>query len=108
MTTKLPVGIVGLGRMGQLYAAHLVAMPEVDLVAVSDVVADHAEAFAAEIGAKSWSPDYRDILQNKEVEAVFIISPTGTHAEIIIAGVDYEIEESDEEESDEEADSVCS
>jgi inositol 2-dehydrogenase len=61
-------------------------MPEVDLVAVSDVVADHAEAFAAEIGAKSWSPDYRDILQNQEVEAVFIISPTGTHAEIIIAG----------------------
>ncbi len=86
MTTKLPVGIIGLGRMGQVYAQHLAAMPEVEIVAVSDVLAAHAEAFAAKIGARSWSADYHDLLHNKEIEAVFIISPTGTHAEIIMAG----------------------
>jgi scyllo-inositol 2-dehydrogenase (NAD+) len=86
MTAKLPVGIIGLGRMGQVYAGHLATMPEVDIVAVSDVLADHTEAFAAKIGARTWSADYHDILQNKEIEAVFIISPTGTHAEIIMAG----------------------
>lgn len=85
MPAKVPVGIIGLGRMGRVYARHLTAMPEVELVAVSDVMADHARAFAAEMGAKTWSPDYHDVLQNKEVAAVFIISPTGTHAEIIIA-----------------------
>ncbi len=88
MSTKLPVGIIGLGRMGQVYTQHLIAMPEVEIVAVSDVVADHAESFAAEIGAKSWSTDYHDLLENKGVEAVFIISPTGTHAEIITAAAD--------------------
>ncbi len=86
MTTKLPVGIIGLGRMGQVYAQHLATMREVDIVAVSDVIADHADTFSAKIGAKTWSADYHDILQDKEIEAVFIISPTGTHAEIIIAG----------------------
>ena len=85
MPTKLPVGIIGLGRMGRVYAGHLAAMPEVEIVAVSDVIADHAAAFATEFGAKSWSPDYHDLLQNKAVEAVFIISPTGTHAEILMA-----------------------
>ena len=85
MTGKLPVGIIGLGRMGQVYAQHLIAMPEAEIVAVSDGIADHAESFAAKIGAKTWSVDYHDVLQNKEVEAVFIISPTGTHAEIITA-----------------------
>lgn len=85
MTKKLPVGIIGLGRMGRVYAGHLAAMPEVEIVAVSDVIADHAAAFAAEFGAKSWSADYHDLLHNQEVEAVFIISPTGTHAEIIMA-----------------------
>jgi len=88
MIAKLPVGIIGLGRMGQVYASHLASMPEVDIVAVSDVLADHAESFAAEIGAKSWSTDYQDILNDKEVEAVFIISPTGTHAEIIVAAAE--------------------
>ena len=85
MGARLPVGIIGLGRMGRVYAGYLAAMPEADIVAVSDVMADHARTFAAEIGAKSWSPNYHDVLQNKEVEAVFIISPTGTHAEIIVA-----------------------
>ncbi len=85
MIAKLPVGIIGLGRMGQVYAKHLAAMPEAEIVAVSDVIAEHAEKFAAEIGAKTWSAEYQAVLDNKEVEAVFIISPTSTHAEIIIA-----------------------
>ncbi|MEW5958507.1 MAG: Gfo/Idh/MocA family oxidoreductase, partial [Chloroflexota bacterium] len=88
MSARLPVGIIGLGRMGRVYARHLAAMPEVEIVAVSDVLAGQAEAFAGEFGAKTWSPDYHDILQNKEVEAVFIVSPTGTHAQIIIAAAD--------------------
>lgn len=88
MSAKVPVGIIGLGRMGQVYSRHLAAMPEVQIEMVSDVVASHAEAFAAEIGAKSWSPNYHDVLQNKGIEAVFIISPTGTHAEIILAAAD--------------------
>ena len=85
MPAKLPVGIIGLGRMGQVYARHLAAMPDAEIVAVSDVRADHARTFAAEMGVKTWSPDYHDVLQNKEVQAIFIISPTGTHAEIIMA-----------------------
>lgn len=88
MTAKVPVGIIGLGRMGQVYSRHLAAMPEVEIVMVSDVVADHAQTFAGEIGAKSWSPNYHDVLQHQGIEAVFIISPTGTHAEIILAAAD--------------------
>jgi len=85
MTGRLPVGIIGLGRMGQLYAKHLAAMPEVDIIMVSDVVADHAKAFAAEIGAKRWSPDYHDLLDDPDIAATFVISPTNTHAEILVA-----------------------
>jgi inositol 2-dehydrogenase len=88
MTAKLPVGIIGLGRMGQVYAKYLSAMLRTEIVAVSDVIADHAEKFAGEIGAKRWSADYRDVLADKEVEAIFIVSPTSTHAEIIIAAAE--------------------
>ncbi len=85
MSAKLPVGIIGLGRMGQVYARHLAAMSEVEIVAASDVIADHAELFSAQIGAKSWTTNYQDVLDNPDIKAIFIISPTSTHAEIISA-----------------------
>jgi myo-inositol 2-dehydrogenase/D-chiro-inositol 1-dehydrogenase len=67
MTGRLPVGIIGLGRMGQVYAKHLAAVPEVDIIMVSDVMADHAKTFAAEIGAKGWSPIYHDVLDDSDI-----------------------------------------
>jgi len=72
--------------MGQVYARQLAAMPEVDIAIVSDVLADHAQTFAAEIEAKSWSTDYHDVLDHPDVRAVFIISPTNTHAQILVDG----------------------
>jgi len=85
MNAKLPIGIIGLGRMGQVYARHLAAMPEAEIVAVSDIAADHLEKFAAEIGAKRWSTDYHSVIEDREVKAVFVVSPTSTHAEIVTA-----------------------
>jgi len=85
MPAKLPVGIIGLGRMGQVYARHLAAMSNVEIAAASDVIADHAESFSAEIGAKHWTVNYQDVLDNPEIKAIFILSPTSTHAEIISA-----------------------
>jgi len=55
---KLPVGIIGLGRMGQLYAKHFAATPETDIVFVSDIVEDHTKEFATQNGAKKWSANY--------------------------------------------------
>jgi inositol 2-dehydrogenase len=82
------VGIIGLGRMGQVYAKHLAAMSEAQIIAVSDVIEAQAQSFAGELGAKSWSTDYQAILDNKAVKAVFVVSPTSTHAEIIIAAAE--------------------
>ncbi len=85
MAAKLPVGVIGLGRMGQLYTTHLAAMPEAEIIAVSDIVEEQAKTTAQKFGLKTWTTHYQELLDNQEIEAVFIISPTSTHADIIEA-----------------------
>jgi inositol 2-dehydrogenase len=85
MNARLPVGIIGLGRMGQIYARHLAQDPRSHIVRVSDVVADRARDLAAELGVEAWTTDYRELLADNSVEAVFVTSPTSTHREVVIA-----------------------
>jgi inositol 2-dehydrogenase len=89
MKSRLPVGVIGLGRMGQIYARHLArTIPQAQLVHVSDVIADRAQSLAAELGVEAWSTDYRELLADPRVKAVFVTSSTSTHREVVIAAAE--------------------
>jgi inositol 2-dehydrogenase len=89
MKAKLPVGVIGLGRMGQVYARHLAGrIPQAKIVAIADALEERGRAFADELGVEAWSTDYRDVLANPEIKAVFVISPTSTHREVVIAAAE--------------------
>ena len=88
MNTKLPVGVIGLGRMGQIYARHLAQYSQSHIVCVSDVIEERAQTLAAELGAESWSTDYADVLEDKAIKAVFVVSSTSTHREIVMAAAE--------------------
>lgn len=88
MNAKLPVGIIGLGRMGQIYARTLAQCGKVRVVSVSDVVAERAQSLAAELGARTWTADYRELLADGEIRAVFVISSTSTHREVVVAAAE--------------------
>jgi predicted dehydrogenase len=77
--TKLKVGVVGVGHLGQHHARILAAMPGVDLVAVVDSRRDQAQAVAARCGTVALF-DYRPLLEL--VDAVTIAVPTALHAEV--------------------------
>jgi len=82
---RLRVGVIGLGRLGRIYARDLAArIPESRLVAVADVV----EKAVAEIGDEFDVPgryaDPRDLIDDKSVDAVVIVSPTSTHKDLSI------------------------
>lgn len=82
----IKMGLIGAGRMGRVYASTLAfSVAEIDLVAVADPDAAALEEVAARFHIPSTYKDYRDLLDSKEVEAVVVASPTGTHAEVIIA-----------------------
>ncbi len=81
---RVNTGIIGTGRIGRLHAEHLVnRIPQARVLAVSDVLVHAAEQCAAELGVPKAYKDYRDILSNSNIQAVFICSSTDTHAKII-------------------------
>ncbi len=82
--SKLRLGLIGAGRIGQVHAAALATqVPDAALAAVADVRPEAATAVAERYGATAVT-DYHDILQDTAVDAVLICSSTDTHAQIIV------------------------
>jgi scyllo-inositol 2-dehydrogenase (NAD+) len=85
MSNKLSVGLIGLGRLGDLYARYFLGrILRANLLAVAETRESVAESFAAQNGVPKWYTDYHDLLADKEVDAVAIITPTNTHRDIAV------------------------
>lgn len=85
MKSKLNVGIIGLGRLGNVYAVDLAQrVPNANLVAVADLQNGLAESFAQEFNIRKWYKSHRDLIADKEVDAVAVITSTSTHKEVVI------------------------
>lgn len=86
---SLKIGLIGAGRMGKVYANTLAfTVSEVELVAVADPLETALDEVSSRFGIKKKYKDYRDLLNSKDVEAVVVSSPTGTHAEVIMAAAE--------------------
>ena len=85
MSKKINVGVVGLGRLGSLYASYFqTRIPQANLLAVSDVREAVAETFAKQNNVPKWFKNYKDLLAEKAVDAVVVVTPTSTHNEVVI------------------------
>ena len=77
---RLNVGVIGLGRLGRIYARDLASrIPETRLVAVADVVENAVKEVADEFDVKGRYADPAALVNDKDVEAVVIVSPTSAH-----------------------------
>ena len=59
-----------------------------ELVAVSRANADRVEAFVREVGARRWHADWRDLVRDEEIDAVYVATPVHLHAEQTIAAAE--------------------
>lgn len=84
--TTLGIGVIGLGRMGGVYASFIAQQVEgAKLVAVADSRAEATEKFTQKVsGLKAYST-YEALLKDPDVQGVVITTPTSTHREIVIA-----------------------
>jgi inositol 2-dehydrogenase len=86
MKGRLAVGLIGLGRLGRVYARDLSSrIAETKLVAVADPVGTLAQDIAAEFDVPHHHTDPIALVNDKTVDAIVIVSPTHTHRELVIA-----------------------
>lgn len=107
---KLKIGIIGLGQRGGTMTGTILACDDAEIVAVCDVYEDRRAEIADKVKEKQGElpaaySDYRDLLKDENVQAVFVASSWETHVKIAIDSLEagkitamevggaYEIEE---------------
>jgi myo-inositol 2-dehydrogenase/D-chiro-inositol 1-dehydrogenase len=72
--------------MGRFHAENLAGrVPLAKLVRVVDANEDVARSFSEVVDGVDWSADYGDLLDDPDIDAVVIVTPTPFHAEMIEA-----------------------
>jgi myo-inositol 2-dehydrogenase/D-chiro-inositol 1-dehydrogenase len=80
----LVIGVIGVGRIGQMHTRLLNRYVEgVRVKSVCDVVGASAKSCAEKEGIEHYSDRYEDIFKDPEIDAVAICSSTDTHAQMI-------------------------
>jgi inositol 2-dehydrogenase len=83
---RLNVGLIGLGRLGKVYARDLSSrLANTRLTAVADIDATAAKEAAATFDVPRSYTDPRELLADSNVDAIVIASPTHTHKDVVIA-----------------------
>ena len=86
---RLQVGLIGLGRLGRVYARDLAGrIPETRLVAVADTAGTLAKDVAAEFDVPHSYTDPLALIDDASVDAIVIVTPTHVHREHVIAATD--------------------
>jgi predicted dehydrogenase len=84
MTSELSVGIIGLGKMGQIRKGVLEDLDTVRVAAICDPVLEGKSGTAGELVRTT---DYREVL-DAGVDIVFVCTPNNVTAEIAVAALD--------------------
>jgi predicted dehydrogenase len=80
-------GIVGPGRIASKVTADFPYVPGAEAVAVASRSIDRAKAFAAEFGLARAHGSYRDILDDPDVDALYIATPHPQHRAVALAAL---------------------
>ncbi|MFL6337361.1 MAG: Gfo/Idh/MocA family protein [Pyrinomonadaceae bacterium] len=89
MTRRVGWGLIGCGDIARKRVAPaLRTLENCELVAVSRADATRAESFAKEFGAQGWHADWRELVKDPAVEAVYVSTPVYLHAEQAVAAAE--------------------
>jgi inositol 2-dehydrogenase len=82
---QLNVGVVGLGRLGSLYAEYLAyQIPTSNLIAIADIDQDRMNELAEDLDVQHKFSDYRQMIALSDLDAIVITTSTSFHKEVIV------------------------
>lgn len=83
---EIRYGVIGTGMMGCEHLRNLVALPGARVTAVADPVAKSLEWATLSLHGQpvhASHPDYRELLQREDIDAVVIVTPNNTHVDVV-------------------------
>ncbi|MBS3120657.1 Gfo/Idh/MocA family oxidoreductase [Candidatus Woesearchaeota archaeon] len=80
---RIRVAVIGVGSMGQNHARVFFNSENAELVAVADSYLEQAENIAKKYHAKPYA-DYKEMLDQEDIDAVSIAVPTCLHKEVAL------------------------
>ena len=85
---KLKVGIIGTGWIAEAHIQQYVKFPDVEVVAMADLIPGKCQAFCEKMGVDytniRFYPDHKSMLENEKLDAVSVCTYNTTHAECTI------------------------
>jgi UDP-N-acetylglucosamine 3-dehydrogenase len=73
------VGVIGAGRWGSEHLQGYASLPNVEVVAVADILPDRAEQAGKSFGISRWYSRYEDLCNLEEIQAVSVVTPESDH-----------------------------
>lgn len=85
MGSKIEIGIIGAGRIGKVHAESIAfRLSEVRIKIIADTNIKEAQNLANKLMIPKYTSNYKDVIQDNDIDAVLICSPTHTHSQYII------------------------
>lgn len=86
----IKVGIIGAGRIGKVHCESIMRyVKDATVKTVADpFLTEQTVEWAKGLGINEFTKDYRDVLNDKEIDAVLICSSTDTHSKISIEAIE--------------------
>src|SRR6266404_368238 len=85
--TKVKVAVVGLGAWGREILNTLAQIDEADIAVICDTYPASIRRSSSSAPAASQTQDYKTVLENKEIKAVVVATPTHLHKDITLAAL---------------------
>ncbi len=79
--------VIGLGSQGRKVVSTLARLPEAQVVALCDTYPSAIRRAIKEAPEAASINDYRQVLENKDIKAVFVATPSHAHKEIALAAL---------------------
>ncbi|HWS60802.1 MAG TPA: Gfo/Idh/MocA family oxidoreductase [Flavobacterium sp.] len=81
---KIKWGIIGLGNIARQFTNDLMLVEDAELVAVASRSIEKSEKFAKEFQCNKAYSSYNDILNDNEIDIIYIATPHSSHASLTI------------------------
>jgi predicted dehydrogenase len=83
-SAKLKVAVVGLGAWGRELLTTLGRVPQADVAAICDTYPAALRRATSTAPSAAHAPDYKALLENKNIRAIIIATPTHLHKDIAV------------------------